>query len=50
MAMVIKKKDNSKEKRTQFQDTEDYKTRHRHELDVGITNYSQEKVKIKKSS
>lgn len=45
MALVIKK-DNSKEKGTQFQDMEDYKTRHRHGLDVGITNYSQEKVKM----
>lgn len=43
--MVIKK-DNSNEKGTQFQDMEDYKTRHRHELDVGITNYSQEKIKM----
>lgn len=44
MALLIKKTIQKKKK--QFQDMEDYKTRHRHELDFGITNYSQVNVKM----
>lgn len=44
MALLIKKTIQKKKK--QFQDMEDYKTRHRHELDFGITNYSQVKVNL----